>query len=183
MRWTLASGITLARLLFMPPILFLLLSDHRGIAFALLLIVLLGDLADGALARWRGEVTQLGKLLDPVVDKIIFIVIFASLVWMGDLPWGALISLVVLQLGVLIGALIWLKQRRDAPSARFLGKAASFMLSLGLLAALLQLPYDDVVVYAGIALAYLAGLDYLVTFLRAMKSLSNKAGIQAGEGR
>ena len=174
MRWTLASGITLARLLFMPPILLLLLSGHRAIAFTLLLIVLLGDLADGALARWRGEVTELGKLLDPMVDKLVFLSVFASLVWVGDLPWVPLALLAGLQMGVLIGSLFWLRQQHDAPPARLLGKAASFLLSLGLLTAFLQLPYYSVAVYAGIALAYLAGLDYLFTFLRVMKSPRSK---------
>ncbi|OGF56481.1 MAG: hypothetical protein A2Z21_03525 [Candidatus Fraserbacteria bacterium RBG_16_55_9] len=183
MRWTLASGITLARLLFVPPIILLLVSGHRAIAFGLLLIVLIGDLADGALARWRREVTELGKLLDPMVDKLIFLSVFASLAWIGDLHWISLALLSGLQLGVLVGALFWLKRRRDVPPARLLGKVASFVLSLGLLGTFLKIPYYGIVVYVGIALAYLAGLDYLVNFLRAMKAPSSRAGIRAREGR
>lgn len=187
MRWTLASGITLARLLFLPAIIWLLLTGQRWIAFGVLLIVLGGDLVDGALARLRAEVTELGKLLDPLVDKIVFLALFAALVWMGDLPWLALALLAILQIGIVFGALVWLRRRRDAPSARLVGKIASFVLSLGLLAAFLhtelEFPYYRELVYAGILLAYLAGVDYLLSYLRAMRASPNKAGIRAGEER
>lgn len=187
MRWTLASGITLVRLLFLPPIILLLLRGQRWIAFGLLLIVLAGDLVDGALARVRAEVTELGKLLDPLVDKIVFLALFAALVWMGDLPWLALALLAILQVGIVCGALLWLRRRQGAPSARLWGKIASFALSLGSLAALLhtelQFPYYRELVYAGILLAYLAGIDYLLSYLRAMRAVPNKAGIRAGEER
>ncbi len=187
MRWTLASGITLARLLFLPPIIWLLLTGQRWIAFGLLLIVLGGDLVDGALARLRAEVTELGKLLDPLVDKIVFLALFAALVWIGDLPWLALALLAILQVGIVFGALVWLRRRQNAPAARLWGKVASFVLSLGLLAAFLhtelQFPYYDELVYAGIALAYLAGIDYLLSYLRAMKAPLNKTEIRAGQER
>lgn len=183
MRLTLASGITLARLLLVPPILLLLLNNQREAAFGLLLIVLLGDLVDGTLARLRHEVTELGKLLDPVVDKIVFLAIFAALVWIGELHWIALVLLATLQVGIALGGVLWLRQRRDAPAARLLGKAASFVLSLGLLGAFLRVSYFDWIVYVGIALSYMAGFDYLLNFLRAMRHPSGTTGIRAGEGR
>ena len=183
MRLTLANGITLARLLFVPPMLFLLWKGYRAAAFGLLLPVLAGDLVDGALARLRSEVTELGKLLDPVVDKIVFLAVLGALVWMGDLPWVTLILLAVLQLGIALGAVLWFRQRRDAPWARLSGKIASFVLALGLLATFLHISYYDLIVYAGIALTYIAGFDYLLNFLRAMKSPSDKAGIRAEERR
>jgi len=169
MRITLASFITLLRLALLPPMVMLLMGGERWAAFALLLAVLLGDLADGALARLRREVTELGKLLDPIVDKLVFLVVFAALVWIGELHWGSLGLLGTLYLGMLIGGLFWLKGRGDPPPARPLGKWASFTISLGLLAVFLRIPYSGWLVYAGLALAYLAGLDYLLNLLRVMK--------------
>jgi len=183
MRLTLASGITLARLLFVAPMLLLLWSGQREAAFSLLLLVLMGDLVDGALARLRREVTELGKLLDPLVDKLIFLAVFAALVWTGDLPWVVLVLLAALQIGIALGAILWLRRKRDAPGARPLGKIASFVLSLGLLAATLRIFYYEVTVYVGIALAYLAGFDYLLHFMRTMKAVSGRVETQAEEGR
>lgn len=169
MRITLATGITLARLALLPFTLYLLYRGDREAAFALLLLILLGDLVDGALARWRREVTAIGKALDPVVDKLVFLGVFAALTARGELsPW-ALGLLAGIQLTILIGGIVWLRQGWEPPVARPLGKTASFVLSMGLIAAFVQLPLAQWLVYAGIALGYLAGLDYLRVLLRSLK--------------
>ncbi|GEM_PF-284560 len=170
MRITLATGITLARLALLPFTLYLLYRGDRGTAFALLLLILLGDLADGALARLRREVTAFGKALDPVVDKLVFLGIFAVLALKGELsPW-ALGLLTVIQLAILVGGIVWLRQGWEPPVARPLGKAASFVLSVGLIAAFVRLPLAEWVVYSGIAMGYLAGLDYLRILLRSLRA-------------
>ncbi len=182
MRWTLATGITVARLGLLPPVIFLFVGGWRLLAFVVLLVVLLLDLADGALARSRREVTELGRILDPLVDKLVFLTLFALLVWVGELPWPPLVLLALLQGGIVVGGLFWWRLRRDAPPPRLLGKVASFGLSLGLLSAFLLIPHYTEIVYGGVALAYLAGLDYLFNFLRALRSLPCKAGKERGEG-
>ena len=170
MRITLATGITLARLALLPLTLYLLYRGDRGTAFALLLLILLGDLADGALARRRREVTAFGKALDPVVDKLVFLGIFAVLAAKGELsPW-ALGLLAAIQLAILVGGIVWLRQGWEPPAARPLGKAASLVLSVGLIAAFAQLPLAEWGVYAGIALGYLAGLDYLRVLIRSLRA-------------
>lgn len=192
MRITLASAITIARLLFLPPIVWLLLGGERRWAFTLLLVVLAADLMDGALARRRHEETPLGRLLDPAIDKIVFLTVFGALVWIGDLHWLSFALLGGMQLGVAIGGAFWLRARHGPPPARPLGKTASFILSLGLLATLLNVPYDAWLVYAGITLVSLAGFDYLINMIRTFKRpsdrdqarevLRDKTEIGVGEG-
>lgn len=190
MRITLATGITLARLALLPFTLYLLYRGDRGTAFALLLLILLGDLVDGALARLRREVTAMGKALDPVVDKLVFLGIFAVLTAREELSLWALGLLAGIQLAILLGGLVWLRQGWEPPVARPLGKTASFVLSVGLIAAFVQLPLAQWLVYAGIALGYLAGLDYLRVLLHSLKvgapitaptpaRSSSPAGVQA----
>lgn len=189
MRITLASGITLARALLLPLMLWWLIEGERGRAFVLLLVILAGDFIDGALARLRHEVTYLGKILDPVVDKLVFLGVFAALARRGELSWEALAALATLQLGILVGALLWMRRRGEAPTARFPGKLASFLLSLGLIAAFVRVPYAGWIVYGGIALGYAAGFDYLLRLIRVLRDRGrlpepdpNRAEIRAGEG-
>ncbi len=187
---TLASGITLARVALLPVMLFFLLTDRRDVAFALLLAILAGDFLDGLLARLRREVTELGKRLDPVVDKLVFLSVFAALAWQGELPWVAFALLAALQIGVLLGGLLWLRYVQQAPQARLLGKVASLVISAGLIAAFLRVPLAEWIVYGGIALGYAAGVDYLLNFWRILSAKapsrsqpSSTAEIQAEEGR
>ncbi len=188
MRMTLASGITLARLFLLPLMLLWLIEGERGRAFALLLVILAGDLIDGALARLRREVTNLGKILDPVVDKLVFLGVFGALAWLGELSWAALAALAVLQVGIFLGAVLWARRRRNVLAAHFLGKLASFVLSIGLIAAFVRVPYADWIVYGGIAVGYVSGIDYLIRLIRALRGATSEsvppstAEIRAGEG-
>jgi CDP-diacylglycerol--glycerol-3-phosphate 3-phosphatidyltransferase len=62
----------------------------RTTAFIIFLIAGLTDFVDGEIARRYGEVTNFGKLMDPLVDKIMMAAAFISLVPMGAIPaWAA----------------------------------------------------------------------------------------------
>ena len=72
----LPNSITTVRVALAPVATILLLqpqSSSRLLAMAVFLIAALSDLADGALARQRGEVTDFGKLVDPLADKLLLV--------------------------------------------------------------------------------------------------------------
>lgn len=160
---TLANAITLIRLGLIPLLITLLLLDQREVTLALLIVILVGDLADGALARWRGEVTALGKALDPLVDKLLFASLIATLAWQGTLPWIAFGLLAFQQLALLSGALVLRAQGRSMIAARPLGKGASAVLGLSVILILWGSGFRPLgldLLYAGIGLSYLAAADY-----------------------
>ena len=71
---SLANIITLFRLAIVPVIFYLIFQETiiaSIIALVLLMLAVLSDILDGSLARKRKEVTRLGSLLDPFVDKIL----------------------------------------------------------------------------------------------------------------
>jgi CDP-diacylglycerol--glycerol-3-phosphate 3-phosphatidyltransferase len=97
----LPNTITIARILACPGVFVLALSPkplHLLFAFLLFLAAALSDLWDGYLARKHGLITTLGKLLDPLADKLLMVSTFIPfyLVSQGDDPlgqipwWGAL---------------------------------------------------------------------------------------------
>jgi len=158
---TLANVITLVRLGLIPLILALLLSGREVWAFSLLLAFLIGDLVDGALARARGEVTPLGEFLDPLADKLLAAGLLAAFAALGRLPWLGFALLGGLQLVFLLGTAFLARHRRRIIKARPLGKAAATAISLGLVWAFFPFPGSRELIYLGIFLSYLAGLDYL----------------------
>lgn len=173
---TIANGITILRLALIPLVIIFLFLDYRFISFAFLLVVLVGDLVDGAIARQRKEVTDLGKLLDPLTDKLLFASLLISFAVLKDLSWLAFILLAVQQLGLLAGTIFFrFYQKNDfIQEARGLGKAASTILSIGIILTFLKVPFYREVIYFGIALSYLAGIDYLLMALKSRKSKSPK---------
>lgn len=70
----LPNAITLFRIALVPVLVVILLGFRDAdplIAFGIFVLAAVTDMADGVLARSRGEVTTLGKLLDPIADKML----------------------------------------------------------------------------------------------------------------
>jgi len=100
-RLTLPNVITIARIAICPVIFFLALApsvDSRIWAFVLFVAAGLSDLWDGYLARRYGWITDLGKLLDPIADKLLLVATLVPFYMLshgtdplGLVPWwGAL---------------------------------------------------------------------------------------------
>lgn len=74
MTWNLPNAITAARIAMAPLLVWLLYhptSTGRMVAFAVFVLAAVSDLWDGWLARRRGQITDHGKLLDPLADKLL----------------------------------------------------------------------------------------------------------------
>jgi CDP-diacylglycerol---glycerol-3-phosphate 3-phosphatidyltransferase len=87
--WNLPNLVTLGRILLVPVLVVVLLTEVEGkefIGLGLFLLAALTDFLDGFLARRRREITNLGKLLDPAADKILTSAAFISLVGLGLAP-------------------------------------------------------------------------------------------------
>lgn len=93
----LPTWITVSRLLGIPFILYFLNNPNeqtRWIAFIIFLLVSLTDWLDGYLARKLDQVTELGKFLDPLVDKLLVLAPLLSLVELNQIPaWAVFLIL------------------------------------------------------------------------------------------
>jgi CDP-diacylglycerol---glycerol-3-phosphate 3-phosphatidyltransferase len=84
------NQVTVARFILIPVILVLLYYDHRWWAFGVFVLAVCTDFIDGAMARTRDQITQLGTYMDPIADKLL---IGAVLAWVG---WDYLVVKIML---------------------------------------------------------------------------------------
>ncbi|MFI5035224.1 MAG: CDP-alcohol phosphatidyltransferase family protein [Acidimicrobiales bacterium] len=85
---TWANLVTLVRLALLPVFLWLLFgTGHRAIAAWLLATLGATDWVDGFLARRLGQVSNVGKIFDPVADRILMIVGLLGVALAGGVPW------------------------------------------------------------------------------------------------
>jgi cardiolipin synthase len=106
LRW-IPNAICIARILLVYPIVQLLLA--RQFDWALVLIVVAGasDGLDGFLAKtfdWR---TRLGGLLDPIADKLLVTSVFLTLTFLGAVPVGLAIVVVLRDVVIVTGAVVY----------------------------------------------------------------------------
>ncbi len=170
--FNLPNAITLGRLLSVPVLVIFFFYGPLWLFYTVLALVLVSDLADGALARAQRRTTGLGKALDPLADKALFLSLFVALVVRERLPLVALVAFALPQ-GVLLLGVLWLRvkcARWVIIEARLLGKASSTLISLGLVGVLVGLSTVALsVLYGGIALSYAALGDYIAVAMREVQ--------------
>ncbi len=136
--WTLSNAVSLLRAVLIVPTVWLISlgPDYVWEAFGVVVVMIVSDWIDGWLARWRGEISQWGKILDPLADKVAVGAITIAMVVFKDLPvW--LVVVVLLRDVVIFFAGMYLVKRRDVLlSSNFWGKVTTLVLS-GLLLAYL----------------------------------------------
>ncbi len=96
------SGNFFTNLLFFPTKMTGSFSDKllSGIAGVLFIIVSLTDMLDGYLARVRGSVTNLGRLLDPLADKLLIATALIMLIPLGRVPAWMVVLIIGRELGI-----------------------------------------------------------------------------------
>ena len=114
--------ITAARIALVPIVLWLILGfweSDLGRFSALVLLVLAAstDGIDGAIARKRNLVTNLGKLLDPIADKALLSGSLIALSIVGQVQWWITIAILLRELGITVYRLVIAKRRVVAASS------------------------------------------------------------------
>jgi len=103
-----ANIITVVRILLAPLFIWMLLDDAgdlgtiRYLAAALFIIAIVTDSVDGLLARRQNLVTDFGKILDPIADKVLIGGALVSLSILGELWWWVTIVIMVREIGITV---------------------------------------------------------------------------------
>jgi cardiolipin synthase len=110
---TLPNAITVGRLLAVPVMVWLIVSDRMSAAFWLFVAAGISDGVDGFIAKKFGAESQLGSYLDPIADKVMLVCIYITLGVEGQLSsW--LVILVVFRDALIVGGAL-LSQVLDHP--------------------------------------------------------------------
>ena len=162
MAWTLPNILTVGRIIATPFIAILAFLPGwfpKTAAVVLFVLAAVSDAIDGYLARSRGEISDLGKLLDPIADKVLLIALLVPIYWLTnhvpryEFPWwGAVPLWAVLLLvarEILITIFRWMAKRRGVVLA-----AAG--------AGKLKAIFQDI--FLGAAIAWFAWKDMLLEF-------------------
>jgi cardiolipin synthase len=126
---TIPNVISFLRIALIPVFVALIVDpDTRRAGLVLFVVVVATDWVDGALARATGQVSDLGKVLDPVADRLAIAAGLIALVVADAFPLWAALLILVRDVTVLIAGLVLLSTRRARIEVRHLGKVATFAL-------------------------------------------------------
>lgn len=154
--------LTIVRLLLIPVYLYFFLKGEYIVSGVFFSMSGLTDFMDGYLARKYNMVTDFGKLLDPLADKLTLISILAVLVYIELLPKVITITLLTREVFVLFGSGIMYLMGEELIKPTWLGKISIFILYVAIAASLLDLQFIDLVLfYVVIPLNIISALDYI----------------------
>ncbi len=178
----LPNAITIARILCAPIFLWMLLADGgadgplRWWAAVLFIVAIATDGIDGYIARRYKIVTDLGKLLDPIADKVLTGFAFIGLSILLELPWWVTIVVLIREVGITVHRLVVASDHVVA--AAWMGKLKTLAQSVALSLALLPLAsvVGDWIIWVNIVTMWIAviltiasGIDYVVTEIRGAR--------------
>lgn len=204
-RLNLPNLITLGRILACPVIFVMALSpriSHILAAFVLFVVAAVSDLWDGYLARKHGLVTDMGKLLDPLADKLLLVATFipfyvvshregalTDIPWWGSLPMWVLVVIFGREVAVTLFR-SWAARRGSVISAGPSGKIKAFVQNIfigslllwyGLLRLAIERGWDGVSLWR--AWAHFHGAVVALTLTAAVILTVYSMGVYAVQNR
>ncbi len=126
------NAVSVLRLFLIPVFVWLVLNDQTAWAGALLGIIGATDWIDGYLARRLDQVTEVGKMLDPIADRLAVAVAVILGLTTGVLPWWFAWAIIIREVVIAFGAAYgWTKGVRRL-DVRWLGKLATLLLYISI---------------------------------------------------
>jgi CDP-diacylglycerol--glycerol-3-phosphate 3-phosphatidyltransferase len=162
------NHVTVIRFILVPIIYLLLRSGMFDVGLAVFVVAACTDFIDGAMARTRGQITDVGKVIDPIADKFL---IMSVLLYIGFSYWIVRIFVIVIifeLIAVLMGAFFSFAVGRPM-GANFFGKIKmilqSFSVGLFILGILIKnfilINISEYILFGALVFAIAAGVEHL----------------------
>ncbi|WP_028274356.1 CDP-alcohol phosphatidyltransferase family protein [Atopococcus tabaci] len=163
---TIPNLLSIFRILLIPFFVYsyLTAADQQGYLLSSLIVVVSGltDFADGVIARRYGQISEVGKLLDPVADKLTQMAVAFSLVVTWEYMWIVVAIFLVKELSLLINDILLLRKNKKMDGAKWYGKVST-MVFYGSMVLLVAFP--DMNTGAANALMALTAFFLLLSFV------------------
>lgn len=167
----LANKITITRIFLIPVFLVLMLIEfkyHNFLAAAVFIIAASTDSLDGYIARKRNLITNFGKFIDPLADKLLVTSALIVLVSKGQVP--ALVAIIIISREfIIIGFRLLASSEGVVLAASWLGKVKTVTQIVAIIAIIIgnfpfnyiNFPFDIIVLYISVIFTVISAVDYI----------------------
>lgn len=173
--FTISNFISFLRLLLAIPMWFLLRENMNYEALALGLFAILTDLSDGYIARKMNQISEWGKVIDPVADKVFVGVTAIALVMRGSIPMWFLVAVLSRDILIMLGGLYASTKIKMVIPSNYVGKATVICISSVLVTGVINyIPIMDILTYIATAAMLLSLIVYGKGMIDKIKAAENK---------
>lgn len=158
--------LTMLRIALLPAVAWRFLKQDTTGALILYLISMLTDALDGVIARKTNQITALGKLLDPIADKLALITLLTLFVVDGQIPIWILVVMLAKEIVMVCGAAVAFK-RGIIVYALPIGKVTTVAFVLSMVMRFLEMrQIADMLLNVSVVLSIVALVWYTITLMR-----------------
>ena len=183
------NALTILRFFIIPFIIYYLVKDEYIFAFIMLALSGLTDVLDGAIARKFNLITNFGKLVDPLADKLTQISVLCTLLFKGIIPLWIVVIVLLKEASMVCGA-SFLYGRDLVVSSRWYGKAATVLFYVAIATSLiirqfsLNLSFDIIIYYLALIMTVFSLIMYFRDFyIKKKKKKENLKLTQEAENK
>ena len=175
--WNVPNVLTMIRMALIPVFVIFFVAGLEKVALLTFMTASFTDLLDGHLARKHNQITDFGKLMDPLADKLMVVTALICQGVAGIFPWPAIV-IVMIKESVMIYGATYMLNRDIVVYANWRGKSAQFSFILALVLsfwhhdfAAVNFPLDRVILWIAVVLAVVALVDYSYNAWKKIKEL------------
>ena len=169
--WNISNVISIIRLILIAPAGYLLWTGHNYIAAGIAAFCYISDLTDGYLARKYNLITELGKIIDPLADKLFVGIISVLLAMQQRIPWWFLIFILARDLVIFAGGMYIKAKKGVVLPSNYPGKVAVSAIAAAMMAGTLDaFVVRDVFIYMACAMMLISLLVYAQRFVITLRS-------------
>lgn len=177
----LPNFLSFLRILLIPWFLYYLNAGQTWEAVTIMIVALLTDWLDGRAARWTNEVSDMGKILDPLADKLCLASVALYFLWKGALPVWFVLFVVLRDLVIFIGAAYIRHHHNVLTTSLWPGKWAVGFVSMMFISMIWPHPFfasypvKDFFMYLSTVMLFYSFIEYCIRFYRIRQGLDYRA--------
>lgn len=172
--FTIPNLLSILRILLIAPIIFCILQEQRIYFYwglILIAIAIATDYFDGILARKLNQITEVGKIIDPLADKIAVGSLLIVLIIYKNFPIWVAVVIIGRDILILLAGLFWATKYKYAIASNLLGKFTVFLIAIMIVAYIIEIPILEKILTANVVFfTILSGIVYLQRFISFLRS-------------
>ncbi len=180
--WTISNTLSLSRIILMAPVVYFFLtpvSHNREYAILFILLAVTTDALDGYVARLLKQESEIGKIIDPLADKIGVSIVVVLLLFFGDISLWFAVLIILRDALIFIGGLILKVRKGIILPSNLPGKFAVAFVALTLVLSMMRYHAFSMLMrlslFASVVLLLVSFGVYIKRFYVVMKSSPDKS--------
>jgi len=169
--FNISNLLSIFRLLLALPLFIFLSNEDYSLALVICFIAYVTDLLDGYFARKLNQISEFGKIFDPLADKVFVFVLALMLLFQEKIPFWFFIVIVSRDVLILFGGLFMKNKTRNVPASNMYGKVTVFVVAFTLLLSMLNILGDEYMNYLMLLSVFVLLLSFVVYLNRFIKQV------------